>query len=75
MIEVLQVIGCIVLSALGLAVVVVLVIFIVAALWLFYEIFIRQPDIDQSLCNHENVRYTDSHPDKPFTCMDCKKLL
>ncbi len=24
---------------------------------------------------HENYAYTDSHPDKPFTCKDCGKLI
>lgn len=29
----------------------------------------------QKKCDHEYKRYTDSHPDYPFTCMNCGKLL
>ncbi len=49
--------------------------------------FINHKDLMQSLknkeellkfqngCSHVNYSYSGSHPDKPFTCKDCGKLI
>lgn len=55
--------------------------FVIAVLyckaWLkdFEEADKRKHWKDQLSCLHEDLRYTESHPEKVWTCNDCGKLI
>lgn len=75
--EILKYIGYLVLSSFGLAVSIVVLWFTIGLCVCFYKIFLKKEKYkyDKNNCSHDDLRYTDSHPDKPFTCHDCGKLI
>ncbi|MNF97572.1 hypothetical protein D3C84_804060 [compost metagenome] len=42
----------------------------------FWKVYVRGPEggIVPKKCKHASSSYTDSHPDKPWTCNDCKNI-
>jgi hypothetical protein len=60
----------------------VLMMFVVGLTKGFYKIYFVKNEVDQNFynkvnpefCNHENSRYTESHPDLVWTCNDFGKI-
>lgn len=69
-------IGFLILGALGLVVFLVLLWFAIGMALAMRDIFFkRKRKVGKSQCPHVNFRYTDSHPSKPFTCIDCGEFI